>query len=139
MLGSGGHLFANKCLTHRLHKGARRLDGPAAAVIAKCRSNCRSFPTLPDSRYNIGTIDGRRKNGFPAPKRHQAKHLGFWSLPVRDQGVGGSNPLSPTILSILISITYKGHLQRTRFARSPKKSPIRKGDRIFILLRNHSW
>src|ERR1035437_4493532 len=80
---------------HRLHKGARRLDGPAAAVIAKCRS----FPTLPDSRYNIGTIDGRRKNGFPAPKRHQAKHLGFWSLPVRDQGVGGSNPLSPTIKS----------------------------------------
>src|ERR1017187_5237792 len=52
---------------------------------------------------------------------------------VRDQGVGGSNPLSPTILSILISITYKGYLQRTRFARSPKKSPIRKGDLIIVV------
>src|ERR1035437_4169541 len=119
MLGSGGHLFANKCLTHRLHKGARRLDGPAAAVIAKSRS----CPTLPDSRYNIGTIDGRRKNGFPAPKRHQAKHLGFWSLPVRDQGVGGSNPLSPTILSIVISINYKHLCSERVLLGHPKSHP----------------
>jgi len=31
-------------------------------------------------------------------KRHQMKHLDFDLLLVRDQGVGGSNPLSPTII-----------------------------------------
>jgi len=34
--------------------------------------------------------------GFLAPKRHRMKHLDFDLLLVRDQGVRGSNPLSPT-------------------------------------------
>jgi hypothetical protein len=30
------------------------------------------------------------------PKRHPIKALGVFAFMVRDQGVGGSNPLSPT-------------------------------------------
>ena len=45
------------------------------------------------TRYNWG----EKKNGFLAPKRRQMKHLDCVLLLVRDQGVGGSNPLSPTI------------------------------------------
>ena len=47
---------------------------------------------------------------------------------VRDQGVGGSNPLSPTILTSMYSCTYKLPHGSYCFARSPKKSPITKGD-----------
>jgi hypothetical protein len=39
-----------------------------------------------------------RKSGVLVPKRHQNEALGFLTLIVRDQGVGGSNPLSPTNL-----------------------------------------
>ena len=35
------------------------------------------------------------------------KHLDCDLLLVRDQGVGGSNPLSPTNLSLIYSVTYK--------------------------------
>jgi len=42
-----------------------------------------------------------------APKRHQHKHLDLDLFTFRDQGVGGSNPLSPTntfIINILALI-----------------------------------
>ena len=37
---------------------------------------------------------------FPG-KRHQTQHLWFFNGLLRDQGVGGSNPLAPTTLKIL--------------------------------------
>ncbi len=46
-------------------------------------------------RYNFGTTKAREEGLF-VPKRHQMKHLDFDLPLVRDQGVGGSNPLSPT-------------------------------------------
>ena len=39
-----------------------------------------------------------RNSGQLVPKRHRMKHLDSDLLLVRDQRVGGSNPLSPTIL-----------------------------------------
>src|ERR1700733_12846445 len=38
------------------------------------------------------------KNGLLIPKRHQSRHLECSSFIFRDQGVGGSNPLSPSNL-----------------------------------------
>jgi len=52
------------------------------------------------STFCFGTTSvqlSERNNGELFPKRHQVKHFGFCTFIVRDQGVGGSNPLSPTI------------------------------------------
>ena len=46
-------------------------------------------------RYNSVHFD-ERKAGCLFPKRHQIKHLDLDLPLVREQGVGGSNPLSPT-------------------------------------------
>ena len=43
------------------------------------------------------------------------KHLDCVLLLVRDQGVGGSNPLSPTILSLDFSIAYPNAGARNNF------------------------
>jgi len=49
------------------------------------------------TRYSFGVIEEEKEWYSEAPKRHQYKHLGFDPATFRDQGVGGSNPLSPTI------------------------------------------
>jgi hypothetical protein len=55
------------------------------------------------SRYSFGTTE-REKRRYAAPSATPDKALGVCSSIVRDQGVGGSNPLSPTNL-----FNYLGH------------------------------
>ena len=52
---------------------------------------------MDDPNLGITSVQmGERKSSLFVPKRHQIKHLDFDLPLVRDQGVGGSNPLSPT-------------------------------------------
>jgi hypothetical protein len=60
-----------------------------------------SSPVRKQLRHNFGTVSvqlSERKTSILLPKRHQIKHLELLVFIVRDQGVGGSNPLSPTNL-----------------------------------------
>ena len=59
------------------------------------------------------------------------KHLDFDLLLVRDQGVGGSNPLSPTILSLDFSITYPTFAARGTKHIEPKTS-VKENLKLFV-------
>ena len=59
---------------------------------------------IPWARYNSVHFE-ERKSDLLAPKRHRMKHLDLDLPLVRDQGVGGSNPLSPTNFSLARSTT----------------------------------
>ena len=56
-------------------------------------------PSVMHWRQDFGTTSGhlreRKFRRFPY-KRHQTKLLGFLAPMIRDQEVGGSNPLAPT-------------------------------------------
>jgi hypothetical protein len=76
-------------------------------VVVTSGRNLRSHSGFEDDlllQDKFGTTE-REKNGPLLPQRHQMKALGVCSFIVRDQGVGGSNPLSPTNLSWNQSIT----------------------------------
>src|SRR2546423_10197764 len=66
----------------------------------------------------LGTTEGEKER-FVAPKRHQIKHLDFFYFLIRDQGVGGSNPLSPTILLLSKYIFVSNLARRTADTSTP--------------------
>jgi hypothetical protein len=65
-------------------------------------------------RYNFGTTE-REKKRYAAPQATPDKALGVFAFMVRDQGVGGSNPLSPTISNQLLTFWPKGRGFTKRF------------------------
>jgi hypothetical protein len=48
-------------------------------------------------RFKLGSIKGSKKSGF-SPYATPPKRLRIFEFLVRDQEVGGSNPLAPTTL-----------------------------------------
>ena len=84
----------------RLVRGCAAGQGLGARAAGRERARHESRGMVERAKFmKFGTtwVQLReRESGFLAPKRHQMKHLDFDLLIVRDQGVGGSNPLSPT-------------------------------------------
>src|ERR1035438_1961462 len=76
-------------------QGLRQIEAPSDSKRHNYRvCNLRLFGTR-------SVQLSQRKRGTLPPKRHQIKHLVCTSI-VRDPGVGGSNPLSPTNLSLAL-------------------------------------
>ena len=115
------------------------MKSPIKAVDPVARSSCQILGTT-----SVQLCE--RKNGVVLPKRHQMKHLDFDLLLVRDQGVGGSNPLSPTNISrdftslranFLNSFhSFSVHPVQSRFFKFPASifSMAWEGDFLVILL-----
>jgi len=80
-------------------KSASRKLNPTAIQLSETCPRPSPQHQAPTGFPTFGTISvqlSERKSGTLLPTRHQTKHLRFCSFIVRDQGVGGSNPLSPT-------------------------------------------
>jgi hypothetical protein len=63
-------------------------------------------------RYNFGTTEGE-KEWFPGSYATPNEALGFFDCMFRDQEVGGSNPLAPTILPPQIQQLHAASLEAT--------------------------
>ena len=67
---------------------------------------------IPDEnlhRFNLGSIERPKKSGF-GPYATPPKRLSIFEITVRDQEVGGSNPLAPTILFKNLDSTFQHSL-----------------------------
>ena len=64
-------------------------------VLCRCDANCKTVRWSVVLRFKLGSIKGSKKSGF-GPYLTPPKPLRIFEFLVRDQEVGGSNPLAPT-------------------------------------------
>jgi hypothetical protein len=110
VLGNCSDAQSSCRLDHRYSRPTSQNLYSGVALLPFFDQRCRQFtntvvatsvsgsePIIAFAQSEPSSVQLRRENnGLSGSQAHRMKHLNFDLLLVRDQGVGGSNPLSPT-------------------------------------------